>query len=74
MTLLKVALLLEINFWSFLILLMQEEGPVMKIVHWLKMIMQKKSGYLAALILVWSAVGFLIGMVLGRIIWMLQLM
>jgi hypothetical protein len=74
MALLKVIQLLEINFWSLLILLLQEKGPLMKIVHWLRQVMQTKSGYLTVLIFVWSGIGFVFGLVLGRIIWMLQLL
>ena len=73
MILLKVLSLLEINFWSLLILVFQEEGPLMNIAHWLRGIMQKKSGYLTVMVIVWSAVGLLIGLVLGRIIWMMQI-
>ncbi len=73
MTVLKVARLLEINFWNLLILLLQEEGPVMQFVQGLKRMTGTKAGLLIVLIAVWSAVGFLMGMVLGRIIWMLQL-
>ena len=46
----------------------------MKFVKWLQKVMQKKSGMLAVLILIWAAVGLLIGLVFGRILWMLQLM
>jgi hypothetical protein len=74
MILLKVLSLLEINFWSLLILMFQEEGPLMNIAHWLRGVMQKKSGYLTVMITVWSAVGFVIGLVVGRIIWMIQML
>lgn len=74
MALLKVVQLLEINIWRLLILLLQEEGPLMKIFHWLRRVTQTKSGYLTVLIVVWSAIGFVFGLVLGRIIWMLQLL
>ena len=74
MTLLSVILLMEMNFWNFIILMFQEEGPVMRVVHWLKYVMQTKGGMLTVLLVVWAAVGFLIGLVLGRIIWMLQLL
>jgi len=74
MVLMKVLLMFEINFWGLLILLFQEEGPLMKFIEWLKKVMQKKSGYLAVLMIVWSSIGLVIGLVLGRIIWMLQLL
>ena len=74
MILLKVFLLLEINLWELLILLFEEEGPLMKMVQWLKEKMQKKSGYLTVMLVVWAAIGLVIGLVLGRIIWMLQLL
>lgn len=73
MNLLDVVQLLELNFWELLTLLFREEGPVMKIVLWVRRVMQTKAGYLTVLMVVWSAIGFLIGLVLGRIIWMLQL-
>ena len=74
MTFMSVMLLLEINFWNLIILMFKEEGPIMRIVQWLRRVMQTKVGLLTVLIVVWSGVGFLIGLVLGRIIWMLQLL
>ena len=74
MTFMSVMLLLEINFWNLIILMFKEEGPIMRIVQWLRRVMQTKVGLLNVLIVVWSGVGFLIGLVLGRIIWMLQLL
>ena len=74
MFLIKVVQTLEINLWGLLILMLQEEGPLMKTIEWLKRVMQKKSGYITVLIVVWSAIGFVVGVVLGRIIWMLQLL
>ena len=36
-------------------------------------LIQSKAGSLIFLILIWAAVGFIIGLVMGRIIWMMQL-
>ncbi len=74
MVILKVVQLLELNLWELLILFLQEEGPIMKFVQWLKKVMQTKSGYLAVLLVVWSSIGFVSGLVIGRIIWMLQML
>lgn len=74
MSLLKIVLMLELNVWGLMILMFQEEGPIMRFVQWLKIVMQTKSGYLAVLLVVWSSIGFVGGLVIGRIIWMLQML
>jgi hypothetical protein len=74
MAMMKVIQMLEVNFWELFILTFQEEGPIMKLISSLKRMMRTKAGYLAILIIVWSGIGFLIGLVLGRVIWMLQLL
>lgn len=74
MLLLNLVQAFELDFWKLIILLLQEEGPVMKIAKWVKKIIRSKSGHLTLLLVIWSVVGFIGGLVIGRIIWMLQLM
>ncbi len=42
--------------------------------HKLQSIIQTKAGKLVFLFLIWAAVGFILGLVMGRIIWMIQLL
>jgi len=73
MTIHKLAKNLEIKFWDALIPIMEEKGPIMKIKQFLYGIIHSKPGYLALLILIWGAVGFVAGMLIGRIIGIIPL-
>jgi hypothetical protein len=52
---------------------MEEGGVLMKIIQFIKKSLISRVGFLVFLFLTFAAVGFLSGMILGRIIWMVQL-
>jgi len=58
----------ELRFWDIVILLTQEEGPLMKAIKKSKEMKSSRFGALLILILVWAAVGFTIGLIFGRLI------
>ena len=73
MSFLQVTQICEIKFWNAIILIMEEEGALMKIIKFLKKLIISRIGYLLFLFFTFAAVGFLSGMILGRIIWMVQM-
>lgn len=73
MTLLQVTQICEIQFWNAIIFIMEEGGVLMKIIQFIKKSLISRVGFLVFLFLTFAAVGFLSGMILGRIIWMVQL-
>ena len=46
----------------------------MQIIQRLRQILQTKIGSIILLFAIWAAVGFTLGLVMGRIIWMIQLL
>ena len=74
MTVNQIADVFEIKFWNIIIPFMEEKGPIMKIIQWFKQLIYSKAGFLIFLFIIWSAVGFIFGLTLGRVIWMLQLL
>lgn len=64
----KFAERFELRFWDIVILIAQEEGPLMKLVKKSKEMKQSRFGTLLILILVWAAVGFTVGLIFGRLI------
>ena len=69
----KITQTIEMRFWNFAIPIMSEKGPIMKIAQGFSRIIHTKAGFLTLLILIWSAIGLLIGLILGQILWMAQL-
>ncbi len=57
---------MEVKFWDIVTPLMDENGPILKTKQALKKTLHTKAGFLGLLILVWSAVGFTAGMVIGK--------
>lgn len=64
----KFAERFELRFWDVVILMAQEEGPLMKIVKKSKEMKRTRFGTLLILILIWAAVGFTVGLIFGRLI------
>lgn len=64
----------EIKFWDIVIPVMEEKGPLMKIISFLKQLLKTKSGFLTLLILILAIIGFFSGLILGKVIWMVQLL
>lgn len=73
MTICQLAQSIEIKFWNMIIPVMEEKGPLMKIIHSMKSFFHAKPSYIALLVLVWSAIGFVTGMIIGRVLWILQI-
>ena len=67
-----MAQLFEIKFWDIAIPIMEERGPIMKIVQTYSQVTHSKAGMFLKLILIWSAVGFVFGILLGKILWIFQ--
>ncbi|QRN83795.1 hypothetical protein JR338_03295 [Chloroflexota bacterium] len=59
---------MEVKFWDTVTPLMDENGPILKTKKVLNKTLHSKAGFLGLLILVWSAVGFTAGMVIGKVI------
>ena len=72
MTIAKLAETCETRIWLFLIPILNEKGPIMKIINSSKRFVKTKAGFLTLLLIIWAAVGFLFGIVLGRMIWIIQ--
>ncbi len=73
MTIYRLAQTIEIKFWNVIIPVIEEGGPLMKIMPSIKSVFRAKQSQIAMLVLVWSAIGFVTGMIIGRLLWMLQI-
>jgi len=62
----------EIHFWDIVIMIAQEEGPVMKLINKSRESSGSRIGTFLLLILIWAAVGFSVGMIFGRLIALIQ--
>lgn len=65
---------LEIRLWSIIIPIIEENGPLMKTIRSAKRVSHDKPGLIALLILVWAAIGFVSGVILGRLFMLLQIL
>jgi hypothetical protein len=74
MSIYRLAQSFEIKFWNAIIPVMAEEGPLMKTIQSIKQITPSKPRNIAVLILIWAAIGFVSGVILGRLIVMLQIL
>ena len=73
MTINQLTQSIEIKFWNVIIPVIEEEGSLMKTLHSMKRVFRAKPSYIAFLVLVWSAIGFVTGMIIGRVLWILQI-
>ncbi|MDF1519927.1 MAG: hypothetical protein RQ728_04420 [Brevefilum sp.] len=62
----------EIRFWDIVIMIAQEEGPVMKLIKKSRESNGSRLGTFLLLILIWAAVGFTVGMIFGRLMALFQ--
>jgi hypothetical protein len=74
MSVYRLAHNLEIKFWNVIIPVMAEEGPLMKTIRSIKQITPTKPRNIALLILIWAAIGFVSGVILGRLMMILQIL
>lgn len=63
---------IEIKFWNAIIPVMTDEGILMKTFRVINKAVQGKIFNIVMLILIWAAIGFVSGMLIGRLIWMIQ--
>lgn len=63
----------ELKFWGIVIPIMEESGLLMKITRFFSRIIHSKVTKIFLVILVWAAVGFVSGLIIGRFIWMFKL-
>jgi hypothetical protein len=68
----KLAQHFEVQFWDIIILIAQEEGLLMKTIKKANSIGRSRIKTFLLLILVWSAVGFTVGLIFGKVISILQ--
>jgi hypothetical protein len=73
MSLYEVTQICEIKFWNMVIPIMDKEGALMKIFRFIQKFLKSRVGYLLFLFTTFAAVGFLLGMVMGRVIWIVQI-
>jgi hypothetical protein len=59
---------MEVKFWDTVTPLMDDNGPILKTKKVLNKTIHSKTGFLGILILVWSAVGFTAGLLIGKVI------
>jgi hypothetical protein len=74
MTIYQITQGIEIKFWNAITPLMSEEGVLMKTIRAAKRHTGRKPINTALLILIWATIGFVSGMLIGRIIIILQLL
>ncbi len=63
----------EMRFWHFVIDMLDEDGPIMKIIQFFKQIVDTRIGSLALLIIVWASVGFIAGLIIGKLVSIIQI-
>jgi len=73
MSIIKITKHVEIKFWDAVTPILEKEGPLMKLTQLFYRFIHKKSGYICIMILLWGAIGFVSGLILGRIIGFYQI-
>lgn len=64
----KIAQKFEVKFWELITPIMSNKGPLMKVKAFFYRTLHSKPGYLIVLMVVWGAVGFVAGLLIGRVI------
>ena len=59
---------MEVKFWDTVTPLMDENGPILKTKRMFSKTIHSKAGFMGLLVLIWSAVGFTAGLVIGKVI------
>jgi hypothetical protein len=72
MTIAELAQTFESKFWLIVIPILDANGPVLKMMDYSRRLMRTRAGFLCFLFTVWAAVGFMLGLVLGKMIWIVQ--
>ena len=74
MTIHQITQGIENKFWNLITPLMTDEGVLMKAIRATKQGVQDKRINIILLIFIWAAIGFVSGMLIGRVITILQIM
>lgn len=74
MTVNELTQYVEIRIWNLVIALIEQANPLMKVIQSSNQQRLAKNVLFLRLLIVWAAVGFVTGLIIGRIIWMMQLM
>ena len=74
MTVNELTQYVEIRIWNLVIALIEQANPIMKVIQSSNQQRLAKNVLFLRLLIVWAAVGFVTGLIIGRIIWMMQLM
>jgi hypothetical protein len=61
------------KFWHFVIDMLDEDGPIVTFIQFFKRIMDTRIGSLALLIIVWASVGFITGLIIGKLVSLIQI-
>lgn len=63
----------EMKFWHFVIDMLDEDGPIVTFIQFFKRILDTRIGSLALLIIVWASVGFIAGLIIGKLVSLVQI-
>lgn len=74
MTVYQITQSIEIKFWNVITPLLADNGVLMKTMRATKRFSGGKLINIVLLIVIWAAIGFISGMLIGRIITLLQLL
>jgi hypothetical protein len=61
------------KFWHFVIDMLDEDGPIVTFIQFFKRIIDTRIGSLALLIIVWASVGFIAGLIIGKLVSLIQI-
>ncbi len=64
---------IELKFWDVVTPLMEENGPIVKTKKFVYKTMHSRTGFFILLVFVWGAVGFVSGLLIGRLFGILPL-
>ena len=68
----KITQRFETTFWDLVTPIIAEKGPLMKTIHFFRNLILSIPTTKAVLILVWAAIGFVSGLLLGRLMMLLN--
>jgi len=73
MTIYKLTQRFEIQFWNIILPIIEEKGPLMKLINSTQNTLRAKTTRIALLIFVWAGVGFVSGLIIGKLMMVLNL-
>ena len=57
----------EMSFWKFLTPVLGKKGPILKLKSFTTLLHQDKGKYLVFLVIIWGSVGFITGLLIGKL-------